>query len=380
MLLEQEVKETYITKINKDFYWFDNTFTPLLQEAFNNFWENSYKLKLLATCKNDFSLFKTEELFVSKIGIKKNIDVIIRTPKTTLEILFECLGKKPEPFDITQITEIEAKIINSFNEYLYQTFKEQLTVKDAQYNVKTDNINLIYSIQNNMKQVGKYIISIPQSILTFEHIVNKPFNINIEDLRKTNATVDIRVGSTVMSLNDLKNLSTEDIVILDNSNLNRMQIKIDNQTSYFRVSPDPILIMNIENDGEDDMENVTLSQDMWDNIPVELGAEFEKIKISLGDLKQISEGLVVDIGSIYENKIFLKVENKNIAEGELVIINDRYGVRIDKILGEEESPIQRVQDTEMQEQEYQEEIVNNEEDFSEDDFDYSDFEIEDENI
>ena len=380
MLLEQEVKETYTTKINKDFYWFDNTFTALIQESFNNFWEKKYQLKLLATTKNDFSLFKTEEFFVSKIGIKKNIDITIRTPKSTIELLFECLGKTREPFDITKITEIEAKIINTFNEYLFQNFKENLTIPTSQYNIKSENFNLIYSIKNEQNEIGKFIISIPENILNIEHIIHKPFSVNVEDLTKTCATVDIKVGSTIMSLNDLRNLSAEDIVILDNSNLNKMQIKIANQTSYFRVSPDPILIMNIENDGENDMENATLSQDMWDNIPVELGAEFEKIKISLGDLKQISEGLVVDIGSIYENKIFLKVENKNIAEGELVIINDRYGVRIDKIFSEEDAPVQQMQNYEQEETEYQEEIEDNQEEVSEDDFDYSDFEIEDENI
>lgn len=380
MLLEQEVKETYTSKINKGFYWLNSTFTPLLKESFENFWENKFQLKLLATLKNDFSLFKTEELFVTKIGVKKNIDVIIRTPKSVIEMFLNTFGRTQIPFDITQITEIEAKIINSFNEYLYENFKKALSIPDGQYNQKADNVTLVYAIQNKNNEIGRYIISIPENILCQENILHKTFNINVEDLTNTSATVDIRVGSTIMSLNELKNLSVEDIVILDNSNLNKMQIRIENQESYFRVSPDPILIMNIENDGENDMENATLSQDMWDNIPVELGAEFEKIKISLGDLKQISEGLVVDIGSIYENKIFLKVENKNIAEGELVIVNDRYGVRIDKIFGEEEMQVQQAQNYAQEETSYQEEVAVNEEELSEDDFDYSDFEIEDENI
>lgn len=380
MLLEQEVKETYTSKINKGFYWLNSTFTPLLKESFENFWENEFQLKLLATLKNDFSLFKTEELFVTKIGVKKNIDVIIRTPKSMIEMFLNTFGRTQIPFDITQITEIEAKIINSFNEYLYENFKKALSIPDGQYNQKADNVTLVYAIQNKNNEIGRYIISIPENILCQENILHKTFNINVEDLTNTSATVDIRVGSTIMSLNELKNLSVEDIVILDNSNLNKMQIRIENQESYFRVSPDPILIMNIENDGENDMENATLSQDMWDNIPVELGAEFEKIKISLGDLKQISEGLVVDIGSIYENKIFLKVENKNIAEGELVIVNDRYGVRIDKVFGEEEMQVQQAQNSTQEETGYQEEGAVNEEELSEDDFDYSDFEIEDENI
>ena len=37
------------------------------------------------------------------------------------------------------------------------------------------------------------------------------------------------------------------------------------------------------------------SDNIWDNILVDISAEFEGVKISLGEIKQISEGLVVDI-------------------------------------------------------------------------------------
>jgi formylmethanofuran dehydrogenase subunit D len=60
-------------------------------------------------------------------------------------------------------------------------------------------------------------------------------------------------------------------------------------------------------------------------------AEFETIKISLGDLKDIQEGLVVDVSSVYNNNVSLKVGEQVVAEGELVIVNDRYGVKVTKV-------------------------------------------------
>jgi len=129
------------------------------------------------------------------------------------------------------------------------------------------------------------------------------------------------------------------------------------------------------------MDNIT--KNMWDSIQIEVGAEFEKVKMSLGDLKQISEGLVMDIGSVYENKINLKVEEKIIANGELVIINDRYGVRINEVFAEEnvsdtigenpESNLDEMMDTE-------EEVPQENAEGNNEDFDYSNFDIEDENI
>ena len=129
-------------------------------------------------------------------------------------------------------------------------------------------------------------------------------------------------------------------------------------------------------------ENSETNFNMWDTIQVDMGAEFEKVKISLGELKQMSEGLVVDIGSVYENKIDLKVENKIIASGELVIINDRYGVRIDEIYTDDkdEDAPQQIDNPESAA-----EINNSPENAveapqGEEDFDYSDFDIEEEDI
>lgn len=128
-------------------------------------------------------------------------------------------------------------------------------------------------------------------------------------------------------------------------------------------------------------ENSENNFNMWDNIQVDMGAEFEKVKITLGELKQMSEGLVVDIGSVYENKIDLKVENKIIASGELVIINDRYGVRIDEIYtdSDEKEPDADEAVHSPEEQPSGSHGANQQQN-DEEDFDYSDFDVEEEDI
>ena len=107
----------------------------------------------------------------------------------------------------------------------------------------------------------------------------------------------------------------------------------------FNISPNPALIIPFDDsiEGEMEMENNS-STNLWDSIQVEMGAEFDKIKIPLGDLKKINEGIIIDVSSIYNNKISLKVEEKLIAEGELVIVNDRYGVKVNKVFAQKEEP------------------------------------------
>ena len=144
-------------------------------------------------------------------------------------------------------------------------------------------------------------------------------------------------------------------------------------------------------------ETSTKSQNMWDSILVDIVAEFDNVKMSLGELKQISEGLVIDVGSIYENKIKLRVDNQVVATGELVILNDRYGVRIENVKKTKEDP--HISDQKSQEQapepaktdvkptgtakpQNQGQNVKQTPQPKEGDenFDYSDFEIEDESI
>ena len=108
---------------------------------------------------------------------------------------------------------------------------------------------------------------------------------------------------------------------------------------------------------------------------------------------------VVEVAAIYENKITLRVENKVIGHGELVIVNDRYGVKVTDIaqnknittgtpVGENSVPenASTVLPDEIEqnsaeiEQEHQQAQPETVEDAGEEEFDYSDFELEDEDI
>ena len=105
---------------------------------------------------------------------------------------------------------------------------------------------------------------------------------------------------------------------------------------------------------------------LWDSIQVDMSAEFDKVKLTLGELKSIEEGLIVDLCSVYDNKISLKVGGKLVADGELVIINDRFGVRIESV--NEATSSTETPNTQQ--------APAAEEKAPQEDFDYSDFEVE----
>ena len=171
----------------------------------------------------------------------------------------------------------------------------------------------------------------------------------------------------------------EEIVLLRNN-------KYDYEKEI-KLNPNLGLITPID---DDNGGNNMGANNLWDSIEVEMNAEFDAVKITLGELKKIEDGMVVDLTSIYDNKVTLKVEDKTIARGELVIVNDRYGVKISEVIAQQKGEKAAVPNNEFGEeipqefesnnntQEIQEETPNA--DQQDEEFDYSDFELDDEDI
>ena len=160
----------------------------------------------------------------------------------------------------------------------------------------------------------------------------------------------------------MKHLENDDVVVFDNSDIEKLTLTINGQDLPVRLNPNMDLLIPEDND-DDGGEVMSSTQNIWDSIEVEMYAEFDAVKISLGELKNIEDGLVVDLTSLYDNNVTLKVEGKPIASGSLVIVNDRYGVKINNVIADSgETPMPRaarpqVEDGMEVEEEYAEQEV-----------------------
>lgn len=72
---------------------------------------------------------------------------------------------------------------------------------------------------------------------------------------------------------------------------------------------------------------------LWDHLLIDVYAQFEPTRLPLQHLKQMSEGLVVDVGSLLDNKVSLVANGKALAQGQLVVVGDRLGVLVTALLG-----------------------------------------------
>ena len=72
--------------------------------------------------------------------------------------------------------------------------------------------------------------------------------------------------------------------------------------------------------------------DVLQNIPVTLSIEVGRAVIKIRDLMRLTQGSVVELDRIAGEPLDLLVNNTVVAQGEVVLLNDRYGIRLTRVV------------------------------------------------
>jgi flagellar motor switch protein FliN/FliY len=68
------------------------------------------------------------------------------------------------------------------------------------------------------------------------------------------------------------------------------------------------------------------------DLKVELSVELGRTTRSLSDLASIGEGTIVELDSICGEPVTLHAAGKPIASGEVVVIDENFGIRVTEVL------------------------------------------------
>lgn len=68
--------------------------------------------------------------------------------------------------------------------------------------------------------------------------------------------------------------------------------------------------------------------DMVLDIPVRLSVELGRTKIPIKDILQLKPGSVVELDTLAVDLVDVLVNGHLIAQGEIVVVNDRFGIRL----------------------------------------------------
>ena len=79
-------------------------------------------------------------------------------------------------------------------------------------------------------------------------------------------------------------------------------------------------------------EKGQIHPDVLQNIPVTLSIEVGRAVIKIRDLLRLTQGSVVELDRIAGEPLDLLVNNTVVAQGEVVLVNDRYGIRLTRVV------------------------------------------------
>jgi flagellar motor switch protein FliN/FliY len=94
-------------------------------------------------------------------------------------------------------------------------------------------------------------------------------------------------------------------------------------------------------DLEEDAQNVSddeLNLDVILDVPVDISMEIGRTKISIRNLLKLNQGSVIELDRLAGEPMDVLVNGTLIAHGEVVVVNDKFGIRLTDVI----SPVERI--------------------------------------
>ena len=98
----------------------------------------------------------------------------------------------------------------------------------------------------------------------------------------------------------------------------------------------------LENEVSADAEELTeeneekipskMNREVIENIPVTLAIEVGRASLKIRDLMRLTQGSGVELDRLAGEPLDIVVNDTVVAQGEVVLVNDRYGVRLTQVI------------------------------------------------
>ena len=90
----------------------------------------------------------------------------------------------------------------------------------------------------------------------------------------------------------------------------------------------------VEESEQDEQYDIELILD----IPLDVSVELGRVKMLVNDLLQLGQGSIIELNNAAGDPLEIYINNKLIARGEVVVVDEKFGIRVTDIL----SPHERV--------------------------------------
>ncbi len=361
-----------------------NQLTGPFSMASEQFWEQAIHLHFLGILAQAESYFLPgQQVFVAEHPLPNHPEVVmeVRLSRSGCQwLLASILGESPADNDeslLNQLTSLETDILDGWCSQLFAATIDELPMPNAESTLgeSASTLDFLWMIgqpgggsdaHNGVPiseegEFGKLILRMPKSYLRYFLEQEPPVvgaQLAQQSLHHALPVVTIGVGNTRLTLEDIDAIEPGDVLYLEDSDLDTLYVQPfgEHQDAGFEARitlastvrqqrtltlPHHIYDETNPNPAEDSAmsptmqppNNTTSTERFWQNVHIDVHAAFEPVRIPLLELQQLSEGLIMEVGDLTRNTIHLQVDGKSVATGELVIIGDKFGVRVNQVEG-----------------------------------------------
>ncbi len=308
-------------------------------QLFNDFWGLNIRANLVAVSQDiDDTAWKG---LVSEWDSFGSNQGQFRLNKNLIEQLLnkalgEPLGALRSPqFRLQTLSELELAIFENFFVELENHWRDYWRVYDA--NASGNFVYLIWAFEFPEDMLGYLAIAVPPSLGPKQAQVLES-SLDIASLAQNfriKVPLDLELGRTKLSFTDLKQLEIGDLLVFEESNTSKLKWIKD---SFYSLDIDIDLPEERPGFYYDDVEIMQMveeqkrSSDLLTDLPVELIAQFKSVNMPLQKLMELEAGGVLPLGLLLDSKLILMAPgDKPIAQGELVVVGNQFGMKVDKV-------------------------------------------------
>jgi flagellar motor switch protein FliN/FliY len=109
---------------------------------------------------------------------------------------------------------------------------------------------------------------------------------------------------------------------------------LNNELDFIAATKEQLMSMEQERLRKDSIRDMDFILD----IPLEVSVELGRTKMLINDLLQLGQGSVIELSKLAGEPLEILVNRKLVARGEVVVVNEKFGVRLTDVI----SPMERI--------------------------------------
>ncbi len=326
--------------------------TDRLAATVGDFWQVPVTLSFVAVSARNLYFWKTDDFYVSQLPLDETpepdrIAQLRISDNACACLLSQALGSHEErldPFRFDRMTNFEAHLLTDFSKELFASLLKHLVSRRLPKKKKPQLVHLVWALnvagQNPETEdvLGKIVLTLPLQSLKLPSSAPVTADPLPDELFfHAHAPATVHVGKTRLPLEDLQHLEPGDIVILQKSQADHLALIEPESSEKISFTAEIAGRKQLEVPYTQELAMMEQQQTqsakdkLWNNLMIDVNAEFFPTRMPLDHLKQMSEGLIVEVGELTRNQVRLHIEGRTVALGELVIVGEKFGVRISEV-------------------------------------------------